>query len=65
MGVKPHFLFSLGRHSKQAADERDLTGDVPFFHTMHLLCWLLGPSVQKGWRFRRYIFSPIMLLFVT
>jgi len=36
MGVKPHFLFSLDRHSKQAGDERNLTGDVPFFHTMHL-----------------------------
>src|SRR5207302_7942790 len=36
MGVKPHFLFSLGGHSKQAGDERDLPCDVPFFHSMRL-----------------------------
>ena len=28
MGVKPPFLFSLGRHSKQASDERNLPHDV-------------------------------------
>jgi transposase len=36
MGVKPHFLLSLGSHSKQAGDERDLPHDVPFFHATHL-----------------------------
>jgi hypothetical protein len=36
MGEKPPFLFSLGRHSKQAGDERNLPQDVPFFHPMHL-----------------------------
>ena len=36
MGVKPPFLFSLSRHSKQAGDERNLICDVPFFHTIHL-----------------------------
>jgi hypothetical protein len=30
MGVKPHFLLSLGGHSKQAGDERDLTLDQGF-----------------------------------
>ena len=29
MSVKPPFLLSLGGHSKQAGDERDLTQDVP------------------------------------
>ena len=32
MGVKLRFLLSLGGHSKQARDERDLPHDVPFFH---------------------------------
>ena len=36
MDVKPRLLFSLGRHSKQAGDECDLTHDVPFFHPLHL-----------------------------
>jgi hypothetical protein len=36
MRVKPHFLFSLGGHSKQAGDERDLPQDVSFFHATHL-----------------------------
>jgi hypothetical protein len=36
MGVKHHLLFSLGRHSKQAGDERHLTHDISFFHTAHL-----------------------------
>ena len=36
MGVKPHFLFSLGCYSKQAGNERYLIGDVPFFYTIHL-----------------------------
>ena len=36
MGVKPPFLFSLGRHSQQASDERNLPHDVSFFHTTHL-----------------------------
>ena len=36
MGVKPHFLFSLGSHSKQAGDERNLPQNVSFFHTTHL-----------------------------
>ena len=36
IGVKPRFLLSLGCHSKQAGDERDLPHDVPFFHTTHL-----------------------------
>ena len=35
-GVKLHFLFHLGGHSKQAGDERYLSHDVPFFHPMHL-----------------------------
>jgi len=30
MDVKPHSLFHLGGHSKQAGDERDLSPDVPF-----------------------------------
>ena len=30
MGVKLRFLLSLGGHSKQASDERDLPHDVPF-----------------------------------
>jgi hypothetical protein len=34
--VKPPFLFSLGCHSKQAGDERNLPHDVSFFHTTHL-----------------------------
>jgi len=38
--LEPSHLLSvtvvLDRHSKQAGDERNLTGDVPFFHTMHL-----------------------------
>ncbi len=36
MGVKLRFLLSLGGHSKQAGDERDLPHDVPFFHATHL-----------------------------
>jgi hypothetical protein len=36
MDVKPRLLFSLGRHSKQAGDECDLTHDVPSFHPLHL-----------------------------
>jgi len=36
MGVNPHFLFSLDRHSKQAGDEGNLTNGIPFFHVMHL-----------------------------
>lgn len=36
MGGKTHFLFSLGGHSEQASDERNLMCDVPFFHPMHL-----------------------------
>ena len=47
MGVKPHFLFSLDRHSKQAGDERNLPLDVPFFDASHLLLLLCA-----GRRFR-------------
>ncbi len=36
MGMKAHFLLSLGCHSKQASDERNLTHDVPFFDATHL-----------------------------
>ena len=36
MGMKAHFLLSLGGHSKQASDERNLTHDVPFFDATHL-----------------------------
>ena len=36
MGRKLPFLLSLGRHSKQAGDEGNLSHDVPFFHPMHL-----------------------------
>ena len=36
MGVKSHLLFSLGRHSKQAEDERHLPHDISLFHTVHL-----------------------------
>ncbi len=36
MSVKPPFLLSLGGHSKQAGDERDLTQDVPLFDASHL-----------------------------
>ena len=36
MDVKPHLLLSLGRHSKQAGDERHLPQDVSFFHAAHL-----------------------------
>ena len=36
MGVKPPFLFSLDRHSKQAGDERDLPYDIPLFDASHL-----------------------------
>ncbi len=36
MGVKFHFLFSLGCHSKQAGDECHLPHTVPFFDTAHL-----------------------------
>jgi len=36
MGVKSHFLLSLGRHFREAGDERNLPQDVPFFHAMHL-----------------------------
>ena len=31
LGVKPHFLLSLGSHSKQAGDERHLPYTVPYF----------------------------------
>ena len=36
MDVKPHLLLSLGGHSKQGGDERDLPQDVSFFHTTPL-----------------------------
>ena len=36
MGVKSHLLFSLGGHSKQAGDERNLPCDVPLVHPLHL-----------------------------
>jgi hypothetical protein len=36
MGVKPHFLFSLGCHSKQAGDEGNLPGDISFVHVLYL-----------------------------
>jgi hypothetical protein len=36
MGVKPHLLFSLDRHAKDAGDERDLPQDVPFSHARYL-----------------------------
>lgn len=36
MGVKSHLLFSLGCHSKQAGDERNLSHTVPFFDAAHL-----------------------------
>ena len=36
MDVKTHLLFSLGSHSKQGGDERDLPQEVSFFHTTHL-----------------------------
>jgi hypothetical protein len=36
MDVKPHLLLSLGGHSKQGGDERDLPQEVSFFHTTHL-----------------------------
>jgi len=42
MGGEPHFLFSLGRHSKQAGDERNLPYDVPFFHCPGYLGHPLG-----------------------
>src|SRR5207302_2637380 len=35
-GVKPRFLLSLGSHSKQAGDERNLPHDVPLFDATHL-----------------------------
>jgi hypothetical protein len=36
MGVKSHFLFSLGGYSKQASDEHDLPSDIPFAQTSQL-----------------------------
>jgi hypothetical protein len=36
MGRKLPFLLRLGRHSKQAGDERHLPEDVSFFHATHL-----------------------------
>ncbi len=30
------FLLSLGYHSKQVGDERDLSQNVPFLHATHL-----------------------------
>lgn len=36
MGVKEHFLFSLGRHSKQAGDGGDLAEDISFAHPLDL-----------------------------
>jgi len=36
MGRKPPFLFSLGRHSKQAGNEGDLLADVSFAHSSDL-----------------------------
>ncbi len=36
MGVKPCFLFSLGRRCEQAGDKRDLACDVSFVHPLHL-----------------------------
>jgi hypothetical protein len=44
MGVKSHFLFSLGRHSKQGGEERHLAKDISF---VHLLLWLLEASAEK------------------
>jgi hypothetical protein len=44
-GRETSLLFSLGCHSKQAGDERNLTGDVPFFHTMHLPPPNRGPDI--------------------
>jgi hypothetical protein len=34
--MKLPFLLSLGRHSKQAGDERNLPQTVPFFDASHL-----------------------------
>ena len=36
MGMKAHFLLSLGCHSKQAGDERDVPCDIPLFHPVDL-----------------------------
>jgi hypothetical protein len=36
LGVKPHLLFSLGSHSKQAGDEYYLTHNISFCHPSHL-----------------------------
>ena len=36
MGVKFHFFFSLGCHSKQAGDKRHLPHTVPIFDAAHL-----------------------------
>ena len=36
LGVKSLFVFSLGRYSKQAGDERDLVCDVSLPHAVHL-----------------------------
>ena len=42
MGVKSHLLFSLGCHSKQAGDERNLPHTVPFPDHVHDLIVLQG-----------------------
>jgi hypothetical protein len=34
--MKPPLLLSLGSHSKDAGDERNLPEDVSFFHATHL-----------------------------
>ena len=37
LGVKSLFVFSLGRYSKQAGDERDLVCDISLLHAVQML----------------------------
>jgi hypothetical protein len=56
--VKPHFLLSLGRHSQQASDERNLICDVLFFQTMHLPFPDLASLQRVPWGLKRKEAQP-------
>ena len=59
MGVKPHLLLSLGGHSKQGGDERDLpqfdglrklSGGFEFRHGLGIGCVLINiddPGIRR------------------
>jgi hypothetical protein len=41
MSMKSRFLLHLGKQSKQAGNEGNLSNDVPFFHLWTLFCSFL------------------------